>query len=256
MEYPFEHKGHKVYPNTFLENTSVSMFAPDGKCSYDETFDQRFATAIERDFQIQPDSQKFKESGILCVEDDEHIVSYLFYPNQARLRVGRKKYISFNESVVPMLVPMKNFIFNVMEYKAVEKMLVRKLNVFPIKGDSDDEIIENLETAYNFMFKDDLIKQAKDVAIPETAPWILSLRRAKLGDDESEMTVRIAVSKAKTEKMYNVILDTSVKQRDAGEIEEGAVDRKLRDLNDKLYDAFLWSVNDDIVALMEGEVKK
>ncbi len=256
MKYPFEHKGHKVYPNTFLENTSVSMFAPEGKSGYDEAFDQRFTTAMERDFQIRLDAQKFRESGILSVEDDEHLVTYLFYPAKAQLRVGRKKYVSFNESVVPMLVPIKNFIFNVMEYKAVEKMLIRKLNVFPIKGDSDSEIIENLESAYSFMFKDDLIKRVKAVEIPETAPWMLSFRRAELCDDETEMMIRIAVSKAKTEKIYNVTLDTSVKQREAGQIEEGAVDRKLRDLNDKLYDAFLWSVNEEIVALMEGEEKE
>jgi len=142
-----------------------------------------------------------------------------------------------------------------MGQKVIENLLIRKLNVFPIQGDSEEDVNSKLDNIYGFMFKDELVKTAKDVEIPENAPWIMSFRKAVMDDDETEMTIRIGISKAEKDKMYNVILDSSVKLKEKQNIVEGAIDQQLRQLNDKLFDAFHWSVNNSVLSLMQKEVK-
>lgn len=255
MAYPFGHIEHKVYPNTFLENTSVSIFTAPWNGQYYDGFDRRFAEAMERDFQLKIDPQQFRKSSFMNVEDEEQLVTYLFYPDKAQVRIARKKYVSFDKTVIPLLSPMKSFVFGVMGQKVIENLLIRKLNVFPIQGDSEEDVNSKLDNIYGFMFKDELVKTAKDVEIPENAPWIMSFRKAVMDDDETEMTIRIGISKAEKDKMYNVILDSSVKLKEKQNIVEGAIDQQLRQLNDELFDAFHWSVNNSVLSLMQKEVK-
>ena len=50
-------------------------------------------------------------------------------------------------------------------------------------------------------------------------------------------------------------MDSSVVLAQHKEIGEGAIDRLLIRLNDQLFNAFHWCVADEIIKLMEQEVK-
>lgn len=256
MAYPFEHKEHKKYYNTFLDNTAVSLIAPTWDRHVPDEFFAKFPAFVERNYQIKASAQQFIESHELNVENEEEAVTYVFKPDKATLRVGRKTYDTFYTAVMPRLLPLKEFVFGVMGLCTIENLLVRKLNIFPISADSPEEVLQNAENIYRYMYKGGLVEIAEEQNIPQNAPWILSLRKAILSDANSEVTIRIALAKAKGENLYNVILDSSVRYYKLMKIEEGSIDRRLRFLNDLLFDAFHWCVSDSIVELMEKEIKK
>jgi len=254
MAYPFIHKEHKKYNNTFLDNTAVSLIASVWNKHVPDGFSEIFPAFVERNYQLKTNAQQFLETPELIVEDEENAVTYTFRPDKATLRVGRKTYDTFYTAVLSRLLPLKEFLFGVMGLEAVENLMVRKLNIFPISADSDEEVLQNVENIYRYMYREDLMGVVKEQKIPDNAPWILSLRRAVLTDEKSEITIRVAISKAKRENQYNIILDSSVRHPLSTRIEEGAIDRQLRYLNDQLFDAFHWCVSDSIIDLMEKEV--
>lgn len=256
MSYPFVPIEHKEYPNTFLVNTAVSLIASNWNGEYNENFDKLYPEFVDRFFDMKKTVDQFKQKGEMSLSSPEDDVTFTFRPDKANLRVGRKKYHTFVETIMPELVPLKAFMFGARELETLENLQVRKLNVFPIQADSDEEIKQNANEVYRYLYKKDLMAEVSVASIPNNSPWILDFRRGVFVNDKYEVTIRIGIAKSQgDEKSYNVVMDSSVVCSQKKEIGEGAIDRLLIQLNDQLFNAFHWCVADEIIKLMEQEVK-
>ena len=206
MAYPFIPIEHREYPNTFLVNTAVSLIASDWNGEFNENFDKLYPEFVDRFFEIKKTVNQFKEKGEMSLSSPEDEVIYTFRPDKANLRVGRKKYHTFVETIMPKLVPLKVFMFGTREIENLENLQVRKLNIFPIQADSDEEIKQNANEVYRYIFKQDLMAEVFVAPIPNNSPWILDFRRATFVNDEYKVTIRIGIAKSQgAEKSYNVI---------------------------------------------------
>ena len=256
MAYPFIPIEHREYPNTFLVNTAVSLIGSNWNGEYNENFDKLYPEFVDRFFGIKKTVDQFKQKGELTLSSPEDELTFTFRPDKANLRVGRKKYHTFVETIMPELVPLKAFMFGAREIDNLENLQVRKLNIFPIQADSDDEIIQNANDVYRYLYTQDLMTEVSVAAIPNNSPWILDFRRASFASDEFNVTIRIGIAKSQgAEKSYNVVMDSSVVCAQQKEIGEGAIDRLLIRMNDQLFNAFHWCVADEIIKLMKQEVK-
>lgn len=256
MTYPFVQIEHREYPNTFLVNTAVSLIGSNWNGEYNESFDKLYPEFVDRFFGIKKTVDQFKQKGELTLSSPEDELTFTFRPDKANLRVGRKKYHTFVETIMPELVPLKAFMFGAREIDNLENLQVRKLNIFPIQADSDEEIKQNANDVYRYLFRQDLISEVTVAPIPNDSSWILDFRRASFANDEFKVTIRIGIAKSQgTEKSYNVVMDSSVVCAQQKKIGEGAIDRLLIRLNDQLFNAFHWCVADEIIKLMKQEVK-
>lgn len=255
MAYPFPHQEqHKVYPNTFLENTSVSLIACHWDGVFSSDFEKLYPKFVDSFFHLPKSVEDFKKQKEMSVSAPEDGLTYSFKPDKAYIRRDRKSYISFLSSIMTEILPLKVFLFDVMKFSSIENLQVRKLNILPIEAESDDEIRNKLMDVYRFLYSDDFLKYVQDATLPIDAPWILNFRKAVFSEGDNEVTLRIGIAKANNkEHIYNVVLDSSARCSKPSIIEEGSVDRKLLKLNDCLYDAFHWCVKEDIIQLMEEE---
>lgn len=254
MAYPFQTIPHKEYPNTFLENTAVTLISRKWNGEFNDNFANLYSSFVERFFGLKKDAQQFKEKQEVSMTAPEDEVTFTFRPDKANLRVGRKKYHMFVDNIIPELLPLKAFMFGVMERESIENLMVRKLNIFPIQADSVEEVKENVLDIYKFIFKPELLKEVSLVNAPQNAPWILDFRKGVFSNNDDEVTIRVGIARAQGyEKTFNVVLDSSSRCANSSEIGEGAVDRILLRLNDQLFNAYHWCVGNEIIQLMEKE---
>ena len=257
MAYPFQTIPHKEYPNTFLKNTAVTLISGKWNGEFNDKFANLYPSFVERFFGLKKDAQQFKEKQEMSVTAPEDEITYTFRPDKANLRVGRKKYHTFVDNIISELLPLKVFMFGVMERESIENLMVRKLNIFPIQADSVEEVKENVLDIYKYIFKPELLKEVALANAPQDASWILDFRKGMFSNSDDEVTVRIGVAKAQGfEKTFNVILDLSARCAYSSRIGEGAVDRILLRLNDQLFNAYHWCVSNEIIQLMEKENKE
>lgn len=256
MAYPFQTIPHKEYPNTFLENTAVTLISRKWNGEFNDNFTILYPKFVERFFGLKKDAQQFKEKQEVSMTAPEDEVTFTFRPDKANLRVGRKKYHTFVDNIIPELLPLKVFMFGVMERESIENVMVRKLNIFPIQADSVEEVKENTLEIYKYIYNPELLSALSNEEPPHDASWILDFRRGIFSNSENEVTVRIGIARAQGyEKTFNVVLDSSARCVNPSEIGEGAVDRILLRLNDQLFNAYHWCVGNEIIQLMEKENK-
>lgn len=260
MEYLFPHIEHKVYRNTFIQSTSVSLIGSNIGNELPTNFDKRCIEFAERFFQIKPDIENFLNTNVMIFSNDEEEVEFSFGPDKARLTIGRKNYVSFLNNIMPELLQLKEFMFGVMQNSSLENLCIRKLNLFPITAENDESVSENVDEIFKYFFNSELIDNVEDSigSVPKNASWMLCFKKAMFAaeTDPYEMSIRIGISKTNKEKRYNVILDSLARCKNTGEIKEGSVDRILLALNDRLFDAYHWCVNEGIISLMEKEDAK
>ena len=257
MAYPFESIAHKEYVNTFLVNTTVSLITEDWNGQFKDGFADHFSGFVKRFFGLEKDGHDFIERKELSLKSHDDDVSYSFRPDKVYLRVGRKSYRTFVNSIIPDVLPLKVFLFGVMEKESIENVMVRKLNIFPIQADSLEEIKQNAQKIYGSIFKPAILDSLSQDNPPENTPWILDFRKGIFVDKEDEMAIRIGISQSKGSKnVFNVVLDSSTRCKIPSAIGEGSVDRILLRQNDQLFDAFHWCVSDEIIHLMEKKDPK
>lgn len=254
MAFPFDTIPHKEYPNTFLENTTVSLFSKKWDGVFKDSFEVFYPQFVDRFFGLKKTAQEFKDKPEMSVTAPENDITYTFRPDKVNLQVGRKKYHTFVDSMIPELLPLKAFMYGVMECDSIENLQVRKLNIFPIQAESIDEVKKNILNIYKYIFKSELLNTVIVDKTPQNAHWIVDFRRGKFSDNEDEVTIRLAIAQVhEIQNSFNVVLDSSARCLNPSDIGEGAVDRILLRLNDQLFNAFHWCVNKDIIQLMEKE---
>ena len=252
-----EHKDHIIYPTTFLQNAVVTMkytprqYTPDEEKEVIAETNSFFLENFGLDFKVDSLGRTFHLSS--DVED----ISYVFMPDSAFVRVGRKNYTSFDASVMPNIYRLRNFIYKVLRLEKIELLQVRKVNMFPVQ--TNDPVDEHLfKSMAEFLLSGDmlLLKKVKDekVIIKDS---VSDIYYRELDDVDRSFRIITGVTRDSGQNVYNQVLYISCTSKPVPEgIKEDKIEEKLTMQNQRLFDLYHWAVSSEVIDVMEMPKKR
>lgn len=246
-----EHKDHIIYPTTFLQNVVVSMkyapedYTPEVVREIIAESNRFFLENFGIDFHVDSLKRQFN------LTNEEEDMGYFFAPDSAMVRVGRKHYTSFDASVMPNIYRLRNYVFKVLRKSKISGLLVRKLNMFPVKieGPVDENVFGKME---GFLLSSDLFQMDKvsDQTI-QIANAVTSFYKREIIDGDNLFNILTSVTKRGDDNTYNFVLDISCETNDLKEgITEDKIEERLTELNQRLFDLYHWSVSNEVTDVM------
>lgn len=246
-----EHKDHFIYPTTFLQNVVVSMgymprqYSPDEKQVIIAETNSFFRENFGLDLQVDSLGRQFN------LTNEEEDIGYIFSPNSAMVRVGRKHYTSFDASVMPNIYRLRHYIFKVLKLKSIDRLIVRKLNLFPVQveGPVNEEVFRNMES---FLLSSELLKIEKTPDdFLQIGNAVTGVYQREIDDGDNLFRVVTSATKRGDGNIYNLVLDISCKAK--GEsigITEDRIEERLNVLNQRLFDLYHWAVSNEVTDVM------
>lgn len=246
-----EHKDHIIYPTTFLQNVVVSMrytpkqYLPEEEREIVAESNSFFLENFGIDFHVDSLERQYN----LTNEEDD--MGYVFTPNSAMVRVGRKHYTSFDASVMPNIYRLRNYIFKVLRLGKIDSLIVRKLNMFPvqIEGSVNEAIFNKMES---FLLSSDLLQTEKtpDQAL-QVGNVVTGVYKREIEDGNNLFRILTSTTKRGEGNTYNLVLDISCRTRISNEgITEDRIEERLNELNQRLFDLYHWAVSNEVTDVM------
>lgn len=246
-----EHKDHIIYPTTFLQNVVVSMrytpkqYSPEEEKEIIAESNSFFLENFGIDFQVDSLNRQYN------LTNEEEDMGYLFNPNSAMVRVGRKHYTSFDASVMPNIYRLRNYIFKVLKQEKIDSIHVRKLNMFPvqIEGPVNEGVFNNME---NFLLSSDLLQTEK---VPEQSLQVgnavTAVYKREIEEDNNLFRILTSTTKRGEDNTYHLVLDISCRTKVSNEgITEDKIEERLNELNQRLFDLYHWAVSNEVTDVM------
>ena len=245
----FEHIERKVYKRTFLQQVDVRLEYPILK--KDELTSELVGSVDEffkNHFQMEQSEIPLSEKEMF-LKDDEQQLALSFTPVASMLSVGYKNYSTFDDSVLPYLDPLKEYVFNVLGKRDV-KAYLRKVNVFSFENQ-----IELPQEKQERLFLQNVFS-ASFLNSEE------SKSRVKIDGEETEMSVR----NFKADE-FTLEIRTYFLHRENGLIslfldsivnfnaESSNLEDWLKTANSLLYDSYHWAVSEGIINIMNNDAE-
>ncbi|GEM_PF-6267807 len=246
-----EGTSHRIYKNTTLQNVVVTLdYGSRPSSFYDEDYGKRLNKFTTDKFSLTlkhglPD-QPFR------VNNAKLGSSFIFTNGLVIAIMPRDRYVSFEDTALPMVRRMKEYVQEVIGDDRVLRVMIRKLNIWQVV-DMKDEPDAYLNTLKPVVFSDAFLNATNHAPYQKDEEGVLF---EKLGWSESgvSLTVRSAFVKVPNkEAVYNLVLDLEVISGDEKFTKSDGMLRNMKDLNQYMFDAFLWCLNDDMIKQMEGE---
>lgn len=249
----FPHIDHRVYQNTFLQNTMVVVsYEEVSKKMLTGDFDDKKTSFFNRYFGIDQSGRDFVKEGISISTVDKS--QNLFFSNRYCItNVNRSVYKTFVESVLPHVFKISTFLRDVVQLREASSISVRKINVFPV-------IVNQSMDLSNMSERQKVLRN------------VLSVDFMQLHHEENQIQVKGAVSPFGVRKIKNadgciyslktgilpspdsattkfVVLDSTAEFPMI--INPQDIEARTVILNDRLFDLFHWVVNAEIIEKMK-----
>lgn len=251
----FPHIDHRVYKNTFLQNTMVVV-------SYDEVsekmltgdFEDKKTSFFNRFFGIDQSSRNFIREGISISTADKS-QNLIFTNRQCITNVNRSVYKTFVESVLPHVFKISTFLRDVVQLREASSIAVRKINVFPVIVDQSmdlSKMTERQNVLRNVLSVDFMqLHHEKEQIQVKGAVSPFGVRNIKNPDGYiySLKTGILPSPDSATTKF--VVLDSTAESPMI--INPQDIEARTVVLNDRLFDLFHWVVNGEIIEKMKQE---
>lgn len=246
MAYPFaSQEQHVVYKNTFLQNTFAEFyFTPIVEKEWDGG--SRLYSFLRKYFHV--DAKKAwdeMENGVSLNNQDLDVTLH-FSKDYALVRVGRKNYQAFATSVMPYLFLLKAYVKEVLARDAIKSLKVRKINLWPYDQVQSQKPLGDEDILKTFL-SDELRKIKSDDK--DSDGHVLNMCHF----DQRETSLDIKYGIVKTNDVPAVVLDSTATSEQTQPTNLGEVESKLDELNNILYDAYHWSVTENVIRWMEGK---
>lgn len=257
MAFPFnKQNSHGRYNKTFLQSSTVSLkFNKLGDEDYTSSLVDSLYGYFKDVFNLDKPQQNFFEQG-LSIVNQENDFYFSIDADSASLRLGRKKYASFLESMMFHLTKMKLLVFGVLNRNDVFDLEVRKVNLFGIKASCDEDVLAEHVSIFKSALSKDLVDRPFDNTYEAKSSNIVGKLQERILCDEEQhikVVIRTAIAKMINRPgMYNIVLDTAASYTDGRLVEEGSLDRDLIVLNNVLYDTYHWCVSKEIISFMNS----
>ncbi len=241
----FEDYPRKVYKRTFLNTVFVLL-------SYSvEDLSVQFIAELNqflRDiFDIQEDVSEETFKNGFSIDNEEKGISYFFSAEHLGVKYMKDDYVSFPQTMMPLIYPIMSFLNNVMSNKIIEDIGIKKVNIWNAKL-NQDKAFNEIRFAGDFLSAD-LITQAKAIDSEKSRDT-----HCFVGETESfEFIVQYGFIDREFEddKYCGLVLDECVK---ATKVPVEEVERVLLKENNTLYNIFHWSVSKKTLDYMNMEV--
>jgi hypothetical protein len=252
-----EHKDHVIYPTTFLQNAVVFMKYVPRQYTHDEA---KEVIAETNSFFLENFGLNFNVDSLgktFHLSSDVEDISYVFMPESAFVRVGRKNYTSFDASVMPNIYRLRNYIYKVLRLGKIEWLRVRKVNMFPVQTNdpADEHLFSSME---GFLLSGDMLRVEKtkdEKVIIKDA--VSDIYYRELDDIDRTFRIVTGVTKDSEQNIYNQVLDISCTSKFVPEgIMEDKIEEKLTSLNQRLFDLYHWAVSSEVTEVMNTPKKQ
>jgi uncharacterized protein (TIGR04255 family) len=247
MAYPFPHQEqHKIFKNTFLQNTFAELHFPQITESEWNNGDP-IQSFLSKYFHINNAKVTWDniQNGISLTNKDTDVTLH-FSKEFVGVRVGRKNYQSFATSVMPYLYLLKGYVKEVLSRDNVASIDVRKINLWPYSEEGSNNQLGDHEIVHTII-SEPLINAVKDVKEVEGG----QIKTIEYQERETSLFIGYGVTKNDSGPI--VILDTTAKSEQTQPTGLSDVEAKLDELNTFLYDAYHWSVTEKVIQWMEGK---
>ena len=250
MAYPFPAKEHRIYKNTTLNSVLVSFtYLHREKSFFNEEFYSRLDAYTSKNFSLTVEHNLFDKA--FQIRNDKNGVALIFYNGVLLLAIDKDRYVSFNDSAVSQIHKMKDFVMDVLGDEKIERVCIRKLNIWQIKDVKKDVNVVR-DNIVNLIFTDELL--TSDAAQP-TSDGEQGVFKKFIWSEEDlneKVTMRLAFVKVNgTDDAFNLVLDTELEIMQQGGVRLEGLTELLKERNQVLFNAYHWCVRNEVIKQME-----
>lgn len=248
MGFPFKKKTHKVYKSSTLQNVLVTFYyTPLRSEDFNDAFYERLDTFTMGKFGLQVE-RKFQKSA-LQILNNKNKTRLVFDHDKVYVILDCDGYVSFDDSAFPQAYHLKDFLKDVMLKKEAIRMSVRKINIWSVDASMDEKVEE--EKIRKQIFSNDFLTCTDEVGMDAQEETKLTDKFC-WNDKEQTVWLRTAfIPIDEVSKKFNMVMDTEAVTEQARGINLNDMPNVLRALNDTMFDAFNWAVNEEIINKME-----
>ena len=252
----FPHIEHRVYKNTFLQNTIVEV-------TYDKVspkqltgdFEDNKNLFFKRFFNIDQSQRDFIKDGISLATADKS-QSLTFTDCNCKAIVNRSVYNTFVESILQHVFEISKFLQDVVRLREVSSIAVRKINMFPVIYDESRDLsirTERQKVLANVFTSNFISLHHEENVLPvkgAVAPF--GVRKIK-GPDGVVYTLKTGIIPPQDENkdVLFVVLDSEAELGMNTNTQD--IESKALKLNDYLFDLYHWAVSKEIIDRMQQE---
>jgi len=215
-----------------------------------ESFEKNIKNFFERFLAPLEYQNNFFDKGIFVHADNAGRVNLELNTDNSYVSIERSKYVNFVESALPLVTLPKLFVFSVLNIKMLNNLAIRKINLFPFGATNDQQVKDAVQNVYESLLSPyfNNLEIQKQIEDPQ---YVTPVLERQVQSDIYRFQFKTGIYADKTLKgRYYLIFDSSVQFNKAMRIQEGTIDRKLIELNDRMYDIFHWSVSNKVLDLM------
>ena len=247
MAFPFKDTPHRLYKNTFLQNVFASIsFETGKKQDTDAEIKDKLHSFIK--FQFGLDVRDSFPEEPMALTSSDGMLSFLFSKNVSSVKVGARNYRSFDDSVVPQILKIEQYI-EVLKLMSIQRLSLRKINIWPVLVNNLNELDAN--KIVSEIFSTELLK-SKPIEFDSSDENLPLLGKYIWSDEALQVTIRTAFINDENEELKGrLILDIEAALDCITSAD--AIRSQFSLLNSTLFNAYCWSVRPEILKIMEGE---
>ena len=244
----FETVERKIYPRTFL-NTVFVVWEYESSYEPDDLI-LRIQRFLKDNFNLQIGLSEEDFSTGFSIDSQRAGHSYYFTRGSIGVKYMGDNYVSFTETMMPLVYRLAAFVKSVLSIDTINKIQVRKVNILNAKG-RDGILFDENQLIQEFLSQQ-LIANAQPISTE-----YLGLEKVKeySGTTEGDgFDIHFGFQKGTSPEgvpFIGLVLDESVSR---SQVELNTVDDALISINNMVYNIFHWSVNSNVIALMNQQL--
>ena len=254
MDYPFKEIEHRIYKNTFLQNTFVEIQYESIKdrLSIKDVFSDLQHFALES-FNINIEKEEaITENGVV-ISSQEMAIDFYITNKRLIIKIGRKNYKTFKESVIPYIKIAKTFIESVSKLDKIQSCEIRKINIWPYSNIASKRTLT--ETLMGKIFSKELLENGNFKSqIPENQNVTQWMNEKVFKGEYSSLKLKYGfIAKDENHDKERIILDSSIEMLQPTDLSD--IEDVFNQLNTILFNAYHWSITEQIIQIMSREVE-
>lgn len=241
----FDTVERKIYPRTFLITVFVVL-------NYNKVLEPNDVIAripaFLKDYfnlEISPTEEEFN-SGF-AINGQNH--SFLFSRGSLGVKSVGTNYVSFKETMTPLVYLLTSFLKNVLTITSLDCIKIRKVNILNAK--EKDGILVSEDQ----LIKDFLSPELESRALPiDDDQELYNAHEFEGITDNNPFDIRFGFHQGKTpdgDRFVGLVLDETISK---SSVMLDTLDEALIEINDIIFNMFHWSVNPNVLALMDKEL--
>ncbi len=245
--FPFRPEKYRKYQNTFLQKVTIGF--DFGSSQVDKIIlNNEFNDYLQRFFGINSNGDIASQTWNVSKKDST--LSFDFSSRHTVVNFSGQSYVSFSDTAIPQIYKLRDFFKKVVRIDKISKTMIRKVNVFNIKYNKEEEI--NVSEVRGLIFSKEFLSALNTDNLTEQERKIPHFCKCEFFDDESLIKIRTALMppSSESDEFYHVILDTVACLRPSNGINVDEIAEKLMDFNSILYYSYHWCISDNIKRVM------